>query len=227
MRKNLKWLVAGPLAVALAVVGGTFVYINFIKEEAPERLTLEGTAQEAPVTGEAPDGVDGTWKIGEGSEAGYRVKEILFGQSATAAGRTEMVTGTMTLEGAKVAAGSFEVGMASIESDESKRDNQFRTRIMDTATYPKATFTLTQPIDLGSVPAEGTTIQATAVGEMTLRGTTKTVEIPLETRLEGSSIVVVGALAINFPEWQIPNPSGGPAEVGDDGEMEFRLVLTR
>ena len=40
-------------------------------------------------------------------------------------------------------------------SDEQRRDSQFQGRIMDTATYPTATFELTEPITLDSLPANG------------------------------------------------------------------------
>jgi len=36
--------------------------------------------------------VSGAWTVTTGSQAGYRVQEILFGQSHTAVGRTSKVT---------------------------------------------------------------------------------------------------------------------------------------
>ncbi len=53
---------------------------------------------------------------------------------------------------------------------------------MDTAQYPTSTFKLTQPIDLGSVPADGKTITAKATGDLTLHGTTKSVTFEVEAR---------------------------------------------
>lgn len=82
------------------------------------------------------------WTAGSGSEAGYRVDEILFGQNATAVGRTSGVEGEMTISGTTVEAATVTVDMASVSSDESRRDNQFRGRIMAVGTYPTATFTL-------------------------------------------------------------------------------------
>ena len=73
---------AAVLAVALAV-GGPFVYINYLKSDAPERLevapgpaTTASTAAAADGTADATgSSVDGTWTAGGGSLAGYRVKE--------------------------------------------------------------------------------------------------------------------------------------------------------
>jgi hypothetical protein len=54
-----------------------------------------------------------------------------------------------------VTAGTFTVKMDTIRSDRSRRDAQFDGRIMDVATYPAGTFTLTRSIALAPVPASG------------------------------------------------------------------------
>src|SRR5262249_52991312 len=152
-----------------------------------------------------------TWQVASGSQAGYRVKEVLFGQSTTAVGRTSNVTGSITLDGATVPKGSFSVDMTTVQSDKSQRDGQFQDRIMETSTYPTSTFKLTQPIQLGSVPADGQQITAKATGDLTLHGTTKTVTFDVQAKKDGSTIQVVGQIPIVFADYNIPNPSLGPA----------------
>ncbi len=44
---------------------------------------------------------------------------------------------------------------------------------METSVYPTATFTLTEPIDLGTLPDANADVTATATGELTLHGVTK------------------------------------------------------
>ena len=44
LRRPRTWLIAVPIAVVLALVAGPFVYINFIKEDAPDRLSLDDAA---------------------------------------------------------------------------------------------------------------------------------------------------------------------------------------
>jgi len=73
------------------------------------------------------------------------------------------------------------------------------------------------------VPQDGVIAKYAATGKLTLHGTTKTVTIPLETKRTGNVIQVQGILSINFPDYNIDNPSGGPASVGDVGQMEFLL----
>lgn len=231
--RRLKLLVGIPIALVLLAVAGSFVYVNFIADEAPDRLTVgtrDGQVDSvttSPDQGTAGAGIDGEWTVTEGSEAGYRVEEILFGQSATAVGRTSEVGGSITITGQTVSAGAFTVQLANVASDESRRDNQFRGRIMDVANHPTATFELVQPIDLGTLPADDQTIQAEAVGDLTLRGSTKTVTVPLEAKRSGATIEVAGSFEVVFADWGIPNPSFGPAQVGDVGELEFLLVLAR
>lgn len=224
----LKKLLIAAVALVVLVVGGTAFYINVVRDDAPERLSLEpeaaGEAAPAPA---GDEGVEGTWTATEGSRAGYRVDEILFGQNATAVGRTSDVTGSLVIEGTSVTETELEVDMTTIASDQDRRDGQFQGRIMDTAQFPTSTFTLTSPIDLGEVPvgSEATTYEST--GDLTLRGTTKPVTFELSARRNGTNIEVQGSIPIVFEEWGIPNPSTGPISTEDDGELEFLVVFAR
>ena len=227
MTTRLKLLVAAPFALVALVLGGTWVYVNVVQGDPPERLTLSDDSPAAPSGAVSSGGVDGTYAVASGSQVGYRVDEVLFGQDATAVGRTSKVTGSLTIAGARVTAATFTVDMASVESDQSRRDGQYRNRIMDTSTFPTSTFTLTSPIDLGSVPAEGRTITAKATGDLTLRGVTKRVTFEVKARRTGGKVEANGSIHLVFDEWGIPSPSFGPAEVEDEGELEFLLVFAK
>lgn len=227
-----RWTVAGVVAVAVLAVAGPFVYINFIKSDAPAPLTAATTAPTTPATTQAgqsaSDGsIAGTYSVTSGSQAGYRVKEVLFGQDTEAVGRTSAVTGQITVDGTRVTAGDFSVDLTTVQSDESRRDNQFQGRIMDTATYPTATFKLAQPIELSSLPADGATISAKAQGQLTLHGTTRQVTVDVSAQRSASSIRLSGQIPVTFADWNIPNPSFGPASTEDHGLIEFLLVLAR
>ena len=232
MTRALKIVVGVVVAAAVLVVGGTWVYINVIKEDPPERFSLDAsdgdgstttTGAEAPGAGD----VSGTWQVAEGSQAGYRIKEVLFGQDTEAVGRTSDVTGRFVIDGTSVTAAELTVDMASVTSDQERRDNQVRGRIMDVATFPTAAFVLTEPIELGDPPADGTPVDVTATGELTLRGTTRTVDVALQAERRAGQVRVAGSLDIVFGEWGIPDPSFGPAQVGEDGVLEFLLLFSR
>jgi polyisoprenoid-binding protein YceI len=228
---RLKWLIAVPVVLVVLVVGGTWVYINVIKDDAPERLSLDdATSDDSTPAGDSSGGevdVDGEWTVAAGSETGYRVDEILFGQSTEAVGRTESVTGSLTIDGTEVSDGSFEVDMTSVTSDESRRDGQFNDRIMETSTFPTAELVLTEPIDLGEVPADGERVSVQATGDLTLHGVTQSVTFDLEAQLDGDTFAVQGTIPVTFADYEIDNPSGGPAQVGDEGELEVLLVFEK
>jgi polyisoprenoid-binding protein YceI len=217
----MKWAIAAVVVVLLGAVGGPFVYINFIKDDPPEEAALDSLG--TPGTGE-PVGVDGRWTV-EPSESfvGYRVVEVLFGQDTEGVGRTSEVSGELTIAGTEVTAATFEADMASLESDDERRDRQFRGRIMDTENFPTATFTLTEPIELGEVPADGVRVTATASGELTLRDTTNPVTFDIEAQKNGSTIQVVGSTDIVFADYGIPDPSTTGISTQDHGLLEFDL----
>ena len=236
MRRGLI-IALGVVVGAVALISaGTWVYLNVVRDPPPERLTLDDTTATTSVTSTtaaateptpAAGGVDGRWTVAAGSEAGYRVPEVLNGQSTEAVGRTTAVTGELTIAGTTATAATFTVDMTTVASNESRRDNQFRGRIMDVATHPTATFELSEPIDFGAVPAEGARLTAEAAGRLTLRGRTNPVTFTVEAERTGGTIRVAGSIPITFSDYGIPNPSAGPAQVGDEGELEFLLVLGR
>jgi polyisoprenoid-binding protein YceI len=226
--RPLKLLAVVLPVAALLAFGGTWAYVELIKDEAPAPLTLEGSGIPATSggTGSADaTGVEGTWKATSGSQAGYRVNEVLLGRNAEAAGRTDDVTGELVMAGTQVTDATVTVDMTTVASDENRRDNQFKGRIMSVATYPTSTFKLTQPIDLGDLPADGKQITVPATGDLTLRGTTKTITVDLVARRNGANIEVNGTIPIVFAEWGIPNPSFGPVTTEDHGELELLVVF--
>jgi len=238
-RHKILWIVAGVAAVAVVLaVAAPFVYIHFIEGPPPQKLqlpavrTTTSTTPRGPAGSSAPDssasGLDGTWNVGRGSLAGYRVQEVLIGQSTTAVGRTSSVWGSLTLTGSTVTKASFSVNMASVISDQSQRNAQFDGRIMDVAQYPTATFTLTSPIDLGTIPANGAVGHYTATGTLAMHGVTKTVTFPVSAEVAGDEIDVLADVTIQFADWNIANPSiGGFVTTADSGTLEVLLDLTQ
>jgi polyisoprenoid-binding protein YceI len=226
---RFRWLIAVGVVVLLAVTVGPFVYLHFIKEDAPPRQTVDDvlTTTTAAPGATTAEGLDGAWTVTDGSTVGYRVKETLFGQSAEAVGSTTGVTGTVTISGTTVSDGSFEADLTTVTSDENRRDDQFNGRIMETSQFPTATFELTDPIDLGSVPPDGEKVTVQATGDLTLHGVTKSVTFGLTAKRSGDTFAVDGSIPITFSDYDIGNPSGGPASVGDEGALEVLLVFTR
>jgi polyisoprenoid-binding protein YceI len=233
--RRWRWLAIGAVVVVVLAVGGPFLYIHVVEGDAPKPLEVTSSPPGAQASGSpgaqasgspgSAAGIDGTWKAASGSQAGYRVNEVLFGQSSVAVGRTSQVSGQLTIRGTTVSAADLTVDLSSVQSDRAQRDNQFRGRIMDTASFPTASFKLASPIQLGSVPAQGATVSGKATGQLSLRGTTRTVTADLTARRSGGSIQVSGQIPITFSDWGIPNPSFGPVTTEDHGTIEYLVVF--
>jgi polyisoprenoid-binding protein YceI len=236
-RRWVRWLLVTVAALIVLAVAGPFVYIHFFDGSTPAALSLSPStstsasaagSSQAASTAAASGPVTGTWNVGSGSTVGYRVNEVLLGQSATAVGRTSTISGHLTIASTDVTAAAFSVPMDTIHSDKSQRDGQFDGRIMDVAQYPTGTFTLTSPIDLGSLPASGAIKDYTARGRLTLHGTTRAVTFTLTAELKGGHIEVAGDIPVLFSDYNIQNPSfAGFVTTQDHGLLEFLLILNR
>jgi polyisoprenoid-binding protein YceI len=209
--------------LVVVVVVFPFLFFHVIESSAPSRLTLPATGPgSGPI---APGPVSGTWTVSSGSQAGYRVDEILFGQHHTAVGRTTRVTGGLIISGNVVAAGEFTVDMASVKSDQISRDVQFRDYILSTDKYPHATFRLIQPIVLGSIPPQGKITTENATGDLTLRGVTRLITFPVRAERTAAGIDVNAEIPITFSNWHIANPSFVITRVANQGLLEVLLEL--
>jgi polyisoprenoid-binding protein YceI len=238
MQKHWKRVVIGAIALVALVIAVFYAFV-LLKDDAPEKLDSDSRDSALATTtsaGEPPETTavetaaspDGDWVIvGDASTVGYRIQEVLAGVDVEAAGRTDQVTGSLTILGTQATAGEFSVDMATIVSDDGRRDGQFRGRIMNVDQFPTATFVLTSPIDFGAVPLDGSSVVATASGELTLRGVTRPVTFEVDARLEGGRIGVLGSIPILFSDYQIPDPSNAVAKVKDDGLLEFVLIFDR
>jgi polyisoprenoid-binding protein YceI len=248
MSKTVKLVVAAVVVVAVA--GGAFLWW-FFRDDAPEEVDL-GAAVDAVEeqddsgsgttddTTAGSDGIAGTWTVdgdsgtfdfsdtASGTFVGFRVNEELTGVgAATAVGRSPEVTGSITIEGTELTTATFEADMTAITTNESRRDDRVQSAL-DTGQFPTATFVLTEPVDLGEAAASGGPVTVTATGELTVKGVTQTVEIPLEAQLTGLTIVVVGSMDITFADYGVEVPSAPVVlSAEDEGVLEVQLLLTR
>ncbi len=205
-----RWVIAAIVVIVVLAVAIPFVYIHFIEGSTPAKLALPPSRTSGTGGGSTARGsVDGTWHVGPGSVVGYRVQEVLIGQHTTAVGRSSTVSGSITIAGTDVTAGTFTVDMASVVSDQSQRNASFDGRIMDVAQYPTATLKLTGPIDLGAIPAVGATGTYDAAGELTMHGVTKAVSFTVSAERTDAGIDVLADIPIQFSNWNIQNPSIG------------------
>lgn len=214
------------IVVLVVLAGGGAIYWFVIRSESPPKFSLGSGCG----GGTSPSG---TWRVeGNGrSQVGYRVREQFVGVPAPsdAVGRTKAIQGRMTIDGTTVRSVEVSADLRQLHSDKSRRDNKLRTHGLETDRFPTASFRLRDPITLGPVSG-GAKIHATATGDLTLHGVTRTVSIPLEACAKGGRVEVITSppLPVAFSEWSIDPPSiGGFVTVQDHGAMELDLSFVR
>jgi polyisoprenoid-binding protein YceI len=224
----------GIVAIVAIAAGGYGLWFILIGPSSPASAaavfpTGAGVA--------APAKLDGTWTVnttlgsidsGTSSFAGYRVQEQLVGVGGhTAVGRTPKVSGSMTLNGAVVSNVQITADLTALKSDQDNRDNQLKRQAIETDKYPTAIFKITQPIDLGTLPADGKTVSVNATGAFTLHGVTRTVTIALQAARQGGIIAVAGSLPIVFSDYSVQKPTSfSVLSIDDHGTMELHLLFT-
>jgi polyisoprenoid-binding protein YceI len=222
--------------VAVIVIGGAGFYWFVLRDTAPPVVTL-GDAP-AATTGGAPASADGNWKVQQETSpeadssdytvfVGYRVMELFAGDTIKkeAVGRTVDVTGTMTIKGQTVPSAEIDATLTSLKSDRSPRDNIIHNLGLESDKFPKATFKLTTPIQLPSVPKIGEKQSVMATGDLTLHGQTKSVTVPLDTRWNGANIQITGLVPITFSDYNIEKISIPTVSTDDKGSLEIALTF--
>lgn len=237
MRK--KWIIIGAslLVLIAAVWGGSAIYANVENGRALDELALStpaatsaapatagASATDAPATTAGATDLAGTWTVRDGSQAGYRVKEVLNGQDVTVVGRTTGVTGTATVEGTSLTAATVTVDMKNVTTDNSSRDGQF-LGILKTSEFPTSTFTLTGPVDISAIAGGVATVQA--AGELTVAGVKRAVTATLSAQQTADGVEVQGSIPVTFKDYGIDAPNLGFVKVENTGTIEMLLKLGR
>ena len=233
------WWIIGGVAAALLVLGGVAIWYFVFRDTAPPPVSIEKASESVGATGSTGDGsLSGTWTVDtsigsfddfSSAFVGYRVNEELVGVGAqTAFGRTPDVSGTMVIDGTTATKAAFDADLSTLESDEPFRDGTLGGQSLETDRFPTATFTLTEPIEFGSVPSGGETVKVDATGTLTLHGVTRDVTIPLDAKFVNDVIVVTGLLEIQFADYGIEKPVAGRVlSIEDRGQMELQLFFTK
>ena len=228
------------VAIVVAIgVGGFILYDQVLRGDSAAALGLPAASNDPAASGVPAASFDGTvagtWNVGSGSVAGYRVREQLASLSAEsdAVGRTDAVTGSMTIETSgstsTLTAATLSVDTTSITSDKSQRDNRLRNEGLQTDTYPTATFTLTKPVEIPAAALSWTASDVTLTGDLTIHGVKKSVDIPAKAQLADGTIQVAGSISFPLSDYGMtaPNIGGFIISIADTGTLEFLVDLTK
>ncbi|MCU1429322.1 MAG: hypothetical protein JWL83_3322 [Actinomycetia bacterium] len=227
----LKWLLGGTFLVGVVVAVGVWYF--FVRDDAPPAAKLV----ERPTVA-AKSGPDGSWTVAKNVDtfAGYRIKEHFGALDHTAVVRTPAVTGNLTLAGTKVGTVNVTADLTQAESKDtqppgvfpvSNRIQSMRTDGLQTNQFPTAKFALSAPITLAGAPKSGVPVSASATGQLTLHGVTKSVTIPIKARWNGKVIDVTGSVHIALADYSITPPQRNFVRVDNNGTIEFQVTFAK
>ena len=215
------WIIAGIalVAAAISIVIAVSLY-GQSRDEAPAPLSSLGAGGTSGDFDPA-----GTWTAGVGSQAGYRVEEVLNGQDVTVVGRTNQVTATVIADDTEITSAEITVDVGSIATDSSARDEYFKNVAMRVTQYPEATFVFDTPIPAPDLTQGQAEVDAT--GTLSLAGASKSVSLNMTIQRDGDNLIVAGSAPITFKDFSITAPNLGFVKVEPQGLIEFRIILAR
>ena len=170
---------------------------------------------------------------GEGNVARYRVRERLAGKELDndAIGETPKVTGSIALDkSGKIVSGQsgFTAELGQITSDQTRRDNYVRRRLLVTDSFPTTALTITEIRGLLSpLPTVGET-KFQLLGDLTVKGVTRPSTWDVTATVSGSELKGSAKTRFTFADFQLTQPRVPILlSVNDTIALEYDFVMTR
>lgn len=147
-----------------------------------------------------------------GNEARYRVREQLVGHDLPndAVGVTQAVTGEIIFaeDGAVIPDGSrLMIDVTGLKSDQNRRDNYVRNRLLETTKFPMVVF---EPTFIRGAPKVLPTSGSTAfslLGNLTIRGVIRPAIWFVSAKFSPIGVSGTASTAFSFADFGIPQPS--------------------
>lgn len=171
--------------------------------------------------------------VAERSEVRYRVREQLAGVRFPndAVGATRAVEGGLALDGQGriiEMASRFTVDLATLRSDEPKRDNYLRRNTLDTDRYPTIVLVPTELRGLRLPPPATGTASFTLLGNLSIRRATGPTTWPATATFNGDEVSVRATTAFRFADFDLRIPRvASVLSVEDLIRLEADLLLRR
>ena len=221
------------LGLTVVLVAGAALWWVVLRDDTPAEAAL--VEREVVTTEQAADDeLSGTWTVVTGPDvwAGYRITEQLGALDNVAVARTRDVDASLTIAGTEVTEVTAQVDMTTLVSEDTElpvggRDEAMKTEGLETDLHPTATFTLTEPVDLGDLPEPGAEVTADAVGLLDLHGVERPVTIAIAARWNGEVIDLTGSVEIALADHAIDPPAPQIVTVADSGTLELQLTFAR
>jgi polyisoprenoid-binding protein YceI len=245
MRRRLLIPIGGVALLAVGGVAGAYVYFFSGLRTSPQPLALSSPAASASATTSPASAspattstIAGTWQIGSGSLAGYRVKEQFVGQTSSheAVARTSSVTGSLMIAqpggSYQLTAGTITVQLAGLASVDQVAGYNVTNRdrlvmnALDVGQYPTAVFEA-QSVTVPAGTDSGQAVSLSVPGRLTIHGVTKAVTATVQLKLSGSTAQAAGSVAINMSDYGVSPPRAPFTTVQTAVTIEFQLNMTK
>ena len=167
--------------------------------------------------------------VGEESEARFIIDEELFGQPKTVVGKTNALSGELTVDPANPSGsviGPIQIDAGSFVTDNNRRNGAIQRFILQSSRHRFITFNTSALSGLPGAVAVGDEIQFEISGDLTVRDITGpvlftvTMQVVSESELQGSASTVVARKTFELTIPQVPNV----ANVGEEFIVEFDFV---
>lgn len=146
-----------------------------------------------------------------GNEARYRVRERLVGRDLDndVIGVTRDVTGRLVVEptGRVIRDSSkIVVQVATLTSDQTRRDNYLRRRTLETEKFPTVELVPATFAGISSPIAPGTSRNFALTGDLTIHGVTRPTTWQVTARAEGADVVGTAKTSFTFKDFSLDQP---------------------
>ena len=164
----------------------------------------------------------------------FAIQEVFISDNntlATAVGVTNELQGGMALnydDPSDSEFAQYRVDISILRSDRSQRDRAIRTQWFESATFPLATFDVTEVRNFPANPEEGAPITFQLVGDMKVKETTREVVWEVTATLEGDRLTGAATFDTFLADFNIPAPSiAGILRVIDGITLTIDFVMER
>jgi polyisoprenoid-binding protein YceI len=196
--------------------------------------TAEAPAPTEAVNEPAPDAQAGGVTIyqitQDESEVRFNIFEELRGSPKDVIGVSNQVAGEAAVDLSDLSAtqvGVIQINARTLETDDSRRNQAIRNRILFTDQYEFITFTPTGIMNLDGSAEQGQTLTFQIEGDLTIRDVTQPVVFEVNATVESEGRIVGSASSsVTWADFGLSIPDVPMvANVGDDVALEMDFVL--
>lgn len=219
--------IAAILGALVVVTVGGLVAVNAWLNSGDAPAAFEASEASDTPDGSASLPRSGDWTVASDlapdSGVGYRIIEDVpvVGEEVVVA-RTQEVEGGVVVDGDTLSSATFSLAVDSLARDNSARDGIVASTYLETGRFPKATITVTDPIEFPSGKSDAS-LEVPA--RLEIHGVERAVTVGGTANWSDDSIEIVGTIDISLGEFEIERPELLGRSARDAATIEFKLQL--